>query len=64
MSNAGVSRTAQLEPLTISVEETMRVTNLSRATVYLLIKQGKLKVTKVLSRTLVDYQSVKDLVGV
>jgi excisionase family DNA binding protein len=63
MSKAGVSGMAQLEPLTISVEETIRVTNLSRATIYLLIRQKRLKVTKVFSRTLVDYQSVKALVA-
>jgi hypothetical protein len=50
-----------LEPLALSIAQTVAATSLSRATVYLLIKAGKLKIIKIGNRTLVDYPSIKEL---
>lgn len=47
--------------ITASIKETVNATDLSPATLYRLIKAGKIKTTKVGSRTLVIVRSVADL---
>jgi excisionase family DNA binding protein len=51
-----------LEPLAVTVRETRRLTGLGNTTVYRLIGEGKLRVTKVGARTLVLYPSIKTLI--
>lgn len=50
-----------MEPLTISINATMAVLGLGRTTVFRLIRDQKLRVTRVGSRTLVHTQSIRDL---
>ncbi len=51
----------RLEPLTVTVQEARRLTGLGNTTIYKLIGQGKLRVTKIGARTLVIYPSLKSL---
>ena len=52
----------RLEPLTVTVQEARRLTGLGNTTIYKLIGQGKLRVTKIGARTLVLYPSLKSLI--
>lgn len=49
----------QLEPITVSVKEAMRLSGLSKATIFKKLAGGPLKRVKVGSSTLVTYASLK-----
>jgi excisionase family DNA binding protein len=53
----------QLDPLSVSVAEARRLSGLGNTTVYRLIGEGRLRVTKIGTRTLVDYASLKALLA-
>ena len=52
-----------LEPLTVTVKETERITGLGTTTIYKLIGDKKLETTKIGTRTLIVYSSIKKLLG-
>lgn len=52
-----------MEPITVTIADTQRVTGLGRTKLYELIGDGKLKVVKVGRRTLVRTDSIRALVG-
>ena len=52
-------REAALEPLAITVEQTSRLTNESKTTVYDLVAAGELEAVKSGRKTLILYESVK-----
>jgi excisionase family DNA binding protein len=52
-----------LEPLTVTVKETERITGLGTTTIYKLIGNKKLETTKIGTRTLIVYSSIKKLLG-
>ena len=52
-----------MEPLTISVKATVAALGLQRTTVFKLIREGQLRVTRVGRRTLVHTQSIRDLLN-
>jgi excisionase family DNA binding protein len=54
--------TTQIEPLTVTVPEALRITGLGRTSLYRLIEEKKLRRVKVGSRTLIDFGSIKKLV--
>ena len=56
---AGLDRT---EPLSVTLQETMRLTGLSNTTLYKLINEKRLPTVKIGKRVLVPYASVKALV--
>ncbi|NML94731.1 helix-turn-helix domain-containing protein [Novosphingobium olei] len=49
------------EPLTYSIADVVRATSLSRARIYQLLSADKLRSVKIGRRTLVDAQSLRDL---
>lgn len=53
----------KLEPLTVRISTAVRITGLSRSRIYELIQSGDLAVTKVGRATLVQYGSLKALIG-
>jgi len=53
--------TTSLEPITVTIAETRKISGLGTTTIYHLIKQGKLKASTVGRRRLVDYASLKAL---
>ena len=53
---------AQIEPLTVTIAETVRLTGVGRTTIYQLIGDGRLRATKIGTRTLIDFQSIKSLI--
>jgi excisionase family DNA binding protein len=57
-----MNATAQIEPLTVTVPEALRLTGLGRTSLYRLIEEKKLRRVKVGSRTLIDFGSIKKLV--
>jgi excisionase family DNA binding protein len=54
-----VSKTLELEPLTVTVGQCSALTGESRSKVYLLIAEGRLDAVKSGSRTLIKYASIK-----
>jgi excisionase family DNA binding protein len=50
-------------PIAYSVNEACRVSSIGRTRIYGLIKDGHLKATKLGRRTLVDAESLKDLIS-
>ena len=50
-----------IEPITVTIAETRKISGLGTTTIYELIKQNKLKATLVGRRRLVDYASLKSL---
>jgi excisionase family DNA binding protein len=50
-----------IEPITVTIAETRKISGLGTTTIYDLIKQGKLKTAAVGRRRLVNYQSLKTL---
>jgi hypothetical protein len=50
---------SEVEPLSLSIKDTMKSLSLSRGKVYALLGDGKLTARKDGGRTLVDYASVK-----
>jgi excisionase family DNA binding protein len=69
IASTGLSRTERLggasgkrmDPLAVSILEAARLTSLCRSTIYVLLREGKLKSIKVGGRHLVDYGSIKEL---
>jgi excisionase family DNA binding protein len=57
-----MNATAQIEPLTVTVPEALRLTGLGRTSLYRLIEEKKLRRVKIGSRTLIDFGSIKELV--
>ncbi|OAN65845.1 helix-turn-helix domain-containing protein [Sphingomonas sp. TDK1] len=53
----------KIEPLTVRVSTAARITGLSRSRVYELIQSGDLETVKVGRATLIQYGSLKALVG-
>ena len=51
----------KLDPLTLTVKEAKRISGLGHTTVYKLIGEGKLHTTKVGTRTLISFASLKEL---
>lgn len=51
----------RMDPLAVSILEAARLTSLCRSTVYVLLREGKLKSIKVGGRHLVDYGSILEL---
>jgi excisionase family DNA binding protein len=51
------------DPFVVSILEAARLTALCRATIYSLLKTGKLRSIKVGTRHLVDYSSIKELMA-
>jgi excisionase family DNA binding protein len=49
------------EPITVTVQEAIRLSGLSNTTIYKLIGEKKLEIIKVGARTLVTFQSLKAL---
>jgi excisionase family DNA binding protein len=49
------------DPLTVTVQEARRLSGLGKTTVFKLIGEGRLRVVKVRGRTLVRYDSLKNL---
>ena len=52
-----------LEPLTVTVKETERLTGLGTTTIYKLIGAKELQTVKIGARTLIVYSSIKKLLG-
>lgn len=50
-------------PLVYSIKEAIRVSSIGKTRLYALINEGRLKTTKVGKRTLVNAQSLRELVG-
>ena len=50
-------------PLAYSIKEAIRVSSIGKTRLYALINQGRLKTTKIGKRTLVNAQSLRELVG-
>jgi len=50
-------------PLAYSVKEAIRISSIGKTRLYVLINEGRLKTTKVGKRTLVNAQSLRELVG-
>lgn len=53
----------KIEPLTVRISTAVRITGLSRSRVYELIQSGDLETVKVGRATLIQYGSLKALVG-
>ena len=53
----------KMEPLTVRISTAVRITGLSRSRVYELIQSGDLETVKVGRATLIQYGSLKALVG-
>ncbi len=53
---------APIEPLTVTVPEALRLTDLGRTSLYRLIGEKKLRHVKVGTRTLIDFASIKRLI--
>ncbi len=51
------------DPLAYSIKEAIRISSIGKTRLYALIKEGRLTTTKVGKRTLVNAQSLKELVG-
>ena len=49
--------------LGLSMSEAAQVSGLSRSTLYILVKEGRLRVTKVGRRTVVPVSAIRDLLG-
>ncbi|MDJ0391360.1 helix-turn-helix domain-containing protein [Roseomonas sp. E05] len=58
------ARASRREPITYTVNDAAAVSGLSRATLYRLAADGRLRLVKVGSRTLVDATSLRALLGV
>ncbi|WP_426265163.1 helix-turn-helix domain-containing protein [Sphingomonas sp. PWP1-2] len=52
-----------MEPITVTIADTQRVTGLGRTKLYELIGNGRLKTVKIGRRTLVSTDSIRALVG-
>ena len=52
---------SQIEPLTVTVEEGLRLSGLPRSSFYALIAAGKIRTTKLGRRNLVHYNSLHNL---
>ena len=52
-----------MEPLTVGIDETKRLTGLSRPTIYRLIGRGQLDARKIGTRRLITVESIRALVG-
>ena len=50
-------------PLAYSIKEAVRISSIGRTSLYALINDGRLKTTKVGGRTLINAQSLRELVG-
>jgi excisionase family DNA binding protein len=50
------------EPLTVTIKEAVRVSGLSRTSIYRLISERRLAVVKVAKRTLISYSALKSVV--
>ncbi len=57
---AAVPQTSSLVPLTVSIDDTMVLTGLSRSTVNRLLSAGKITARKAGRIVLVEYASVRD----
>lgn len=53
----------KIEPLTVRISTAVRITGLSRSRIYELIQSGDLETVKVGRATLVQFHSLKSLVG-
>jgi excisionase family DNA binding protein len=53
--------TSSIEPITVTIAETRKISGLGTTTIYDLIKQGKLKTSAIGRRRLVNYASLKTL---
>lgn len=53
----------ELEPLTVTVKEAKRLSGLSQSTLYEMMADGRLIRTKIGSRTLITYASLKKLLA-
>ena len=53
----------KIEPLTVRISTAVRITGLSRSRIYELIQSGDLDTVKVGRATLVQFESLKALVG-
>lgn len=53
----------KIEPLTVRISTAVRITGLSRSRIYELIQSGDLETVKVGRATLVQFGSLKTLVG-
>lgn len=51
----------EIEPITVTIAETRKISGLGTTTIYDLIKQGKLKTAAIGRRRLVNYASLKAL---
>jgi excisionase family DNA binding protein len=49
------------EPLTVTIKEAKRLTGLGKTTMFALIRDGKLSVVRIGHRTLVQYESLRNL---
>lgn len=57
------SRSEPAEPLAYSIDEACRVSSIGRTTLYGLIREGKVEVSKVGKRTLVLADSLRRLIS-
>ena len=53
--------TTSIEPITVTIAETRKISGLGTTTIYELIKRGRLKTKAVGRRRLVNYASLKAL---
>jgi len=52
-----------MKPITVTVAQATQITNLSRTTIYALMREGTLSKKKIGSRTLLQYDEVQNLVS-
>jgi excisionase family DNA binding protein len=69
IASTGLSRVERpgsgkrMDPLAVSILDAARLTSLCRSTIYVLLRDGKLRSIKVGGRHLVDYGSIKQLMA-
>lgn len=56
-------KVASIEPITVRICDAVRLTGISRSTLYELIRDGQIETVKVGRSTLVRYDSLKKLAG-
>jgi excisionase family DNA binding protein len=56
------ARAPPRDPLTVTIREAMRLTGLGRSTIYKLIGAKKLKLRKIGTRTLIIFESLRELI--
>jgi excisionase family DNA binding protein len=58
-----MTNTTKTEPLAVSPREAMELVSIKNTKLYELIRSGELRSTRIGTRRLIDYQSLKRLAG-